>query len=134
MVDSHKIKNTGLRGVIIADTKISHSDGEEGILIYRGYRTEELAAHVTFEEMAYLLLYSDLPTKQQLREFKSKLVQERDIPSFLYDCLKRFPKRPARWMCFRQPSRFSGWQIPNKIWKRVRPIWSRLFGLLRVFP
>ena len=38
-----KTKNIGLRGVTVADTKISDVDGENGILIYRGYRIEELA-------------------------------------------------------------------------------------------
>ena len=44
-----KTKNIGLRGVKVADTRISDVDGENGILIYRGYRIEELEigrAHV----------------------------------------------------------------------------------------
>jgi citrate synthase len=91
MVQSEKTKNIGLRGIVVADTKISHSDGEQGILIYRGYRVEELAAHATYEETAYLLLYGDLPAKQQLQEFRSRLAQERHIPPYLVDCFKRFP-------------------------------------------
>ena len=54
-------KNIGLRGVKVADTKISDVDGENGVLIYRGYRIEDLARNSTFEETAYLLLYDALP-------------------------------------------------------------------------
>ena len=43
-----RMKNTGLRGVKVADTKISYIDGENGILIYRGYRIEELAERCSF--------------------------------------------------------------------------------------
>ncbi len=67
MADSSTIKNIGLRGVKVADTKISHVDGENGILIYRGYRIEDLAENSTFEETAYLLLHDALPTKSSLR-------------------------------------------------------------------
>ena len=38
MAEEHVIKNTGLRGVTVADTKISYIDGKKGVLIYRGYR------------------------------------------------------------------------------------------------
>jgi citrate synthase len=91
MVQAEKTKNIGLRGIVVADTKISHSDNEQGLLIYRGYRVEELAAHATYEETAYLLLHDRLPTKQQLQEFKSRLAEERAIPPYLIDCFRRFP-------------------------------------------
>ena len=67
-----RLKNIGLRGVTVADTKISHVDGENGILIYRGYRIEELAQSSTFEETAYLLHHDELPTEDELREFAKK--------------------------------------------------------------
>ena len=68
-----RLKNIGLRGVTVADTKISHVDGENGILIYRGYRIEELARQSTFEETAYLLHHDELPTEKELREFGKSL-------------------------------------------------------------
>lgn len=85
------VKNIGLRGVTVADTKICHIDGENGILIYRGYRIEELAKNSTFEETAYLLLHDSLPTEQQLDEFKRELVEAREIPGFIFDSLKKLP-------------------------------------------
>ncbi len=73
-------KNIGLRGIEVADTKISNIDGEKGRLIYRGYDILDLTKNSTFEETAYLLLYDKLPNKPQLEEFNSKLIEARYIP------------------------------------------------------
>jgi citrate synthase len=86
-----RLKNIGLRGVTVADTKISHVDGENGILIYRGYRIEELARQSTFEETAYLLHHDELPAEKELREFGKSLQEARQIPEFVFDALRRLP-------------------------------------------
>jgi len=91
MTESTKVKNIGLRGVTVADTKISDVDGENGILIYRGYRIEELAEHSTFEETAYLLLHDALPIAGELQEFRKRLVHARQLPSFVLHTLKNWP-------------------------------------------
>jgi len=88
-----RLKNIGLRGVTVADTKISHVDGENGILIYRGYLIEELAQRSTFEETAYLLHHDRLPTEDELREFSKRLVEARQVPQFVFDALKNLPKK-----------------------------------------
>lgn len=75
-----KTKNIGLRGIEVADTRISNIDGQKGKLIYRGFDIIDLTNHSTFEETAYILLYDCLPTKNQLTEFKAKLVDARAIP------------------------------------------------------
>ena len=49
-------KNIGLRGIEVADTKISNIDGGKGKLIYRGFDILDLTKNSTFEETAYLLL------------------------------------------------------------------------------
>ncbi len=72
-------KNIGLRGIEVADTRISDIDGERGKLIYRGYDILELTKKSNFEETAYLLLHDDLPTKEQLDDFKRKLIEARLI-------------------------------------------------------
>jgi citrate synthase len=92
MAEAAKIKNIGLRGVTVADTKISNVDGENGILIYRGYRIEDLAQNSTFEETAYLLLHDDLPNEQQLGEFKKQLIHARQLPGFVLHTLKNWPR------------------------------------------
>ena len=86
-----KTKNIGLRGVTVADTKISDVDGENGILIYRGYRIEDLAKNSAFEETAYLLLHDDLPTDEQLKDFKQRLAKARQVPTFILNALKTWP-------------------------------------------
>ncbi len=87
-----RVKNIGLRGVTVADTKISHVDGENGILIYRGYRIEELAQRSTFEETAYLLHHDELPTEEQLQEFRKELTAARSLPEFVLNALNNMPK------------------------------------------
>ncbi|MBC8251439.1 MAG: citrate (Si)-synthase, partial [Candidatus Nitrosopelagicus sp.] len=83
-------KNIGLRGIEVADTKISNIDGERGKLIYRGFDILDLTKNSTFEETSYLLLYDKLPTKRELNEFNAKLVEARYIP-------KQMQKNMANW-------------------------------------
>ncbi|HEY7686098.1 MAG TPA: citrate synthase [Gemmatimonadales bacterium] len=63
----------GLEGVVANESSICYVFGEEGRLIYRGYDINDLADHSTFEETAYLLLYGDLPTRDQLKGFTADL-------------------------------------------------------------
>ena len=84
--------NTGLRGVVIADTRISDVQGAAGKLIYRGYLIQDLAKTASFEEVAYLLLFEKLPNASELKEFKARLSAERDIPSEMIAALKTRPK------------------------------------------
>ena len=83
-------KNIGLRGIEVADTKISNIDGNKGKLIYRGFDILDLTKNSTFEETAYLLLYDKLPTKPQLDEFNTKLIEARCIP-------KQMQKNMGNW-------------------------------------
>ena len=55
------------------ESAITYIDGEKGILRYRGYPIEELAAHSRFVEVAYLLLYGELPTAEKLLTFSTRL-------------------------------------------------------------
>ena len=83
-------KNIGLRGIEIADTRISNIEGEKGKLIYRGYNIFDLAKNSNFEETAYLLIHDDLPNKHQLNEFNAKLIDARHIP-------KQMQKNIGNW-------------------------------------
>ena len=65
MAETVKVKNIGLRGVTVADTKVSFIDGEKGVLIYRGYQIEELAEKSSYMEVAYLILNGSLPNKKK---------------------------------------------------------------------
>ncbi len=93
MTDTHnEIKDTGLRGVKVASTRISHVAGAEGKLIYRGYLVEELAANTTFEEVCYLMLYEKLPGKTELEDFTGELKKRRHIDAQMTEALKTRPK------------------------------------------
>ena len=92
MAEAVRVKNIGLRGVTVADTKISFIDGEQGILIYRGYRIEELARRSSFLETAWLLLNGDLPGPPQLDAFTRQIAEAREIPGFVYESLRKWPR------------------------------------------
>lgn len=85
------VKTGGLQGVIIGDTAIS-TVGKEGVgLTYRGYDIHDLAAHSTFEEVAYLLVYGELPTSNQLQSYRDKLVKLRRLPNEVKLLLETIP-------------------------------------------
>lgn len=73
-------KNIGLRGIPVADTRISNIDGERGKLIYRGYDILDLTKKSNFEEVCYLLLHDELPSKLEFQNFTTKLKEARLIP------------------------------------------------------
>ena len=73
-------KSVQLSGVTVAQTAISSIDPDRGVLMYRGYDITDLAEHSTYEEVAFLLLEGELPTGEQLDEFKDELSQ-REFPS-----------------------------------------------------
>ena len=85
-------KNIGLRNIEVADTKISAVDGINGKLIYRGYDILDLVKKSTFEETACLLLNDDLPTKNVLSDFSTRLVETREIPKRLEENMESLPK------------------------------------------
>ncbi|MBY9006508.1 MAG: citrate synthase [Candidatus Lokiarchaeota archaeon] len=86
----------GLVGIYIDETLISYIDGVNGKLFYRGYSIEQLVENSTFEEVTYLLIYGNLPTKSQLDKFKELLIQERDLPDNILSILKSFPRKTTR--------------------------------------
>lgn len=92
MSEEIRVKNTGLRGVTVADSAISFIDGEKGVLIYRGYRIEDLANRSSFMETAFLLLFGTLPSTEQLEGFTRQVKQMRAIPGFIIDSMKHWPK------------------------------------------
>jgi citrate synthase len=71
---------------------ITFIDGEKGILRYRGYNIEELAEKSTFLEVAYLLIYGELPTKDQFEAFRTKVTRHTMIHEDLKRLYDGFPK------------------------------------------
>jgi citrate synthase len=64
----------GFRSTASCKSAITFVDGEQGILLYRGYPIEELAEHSNFTEVAYLLMHGELPSGDQLHDFQAKLL------------------------------------------------------------
>lgn len=60
----------GYMNTINCTSKISFIDGDKGILEYRGIPIEQLAQHSTFLEVAFLLIFGELPTKSQLEDWE----------------------------------------------------------------
>lgn len=80
-------KNTGS-----CESAITFLDGEKGILRYRGYAIEDLAENATFLEVAYLLIFGDLPTKAELDNFHSDIKKESHVDEEMKKILDGFPK------------------------------------------
>jgi citrate synthase len=66
----------GLEGVVVARSRMCSIDGVRGVLVYAGYDIRELAAEATYEEVAYLLMKGELPTREQLAWFGERLREE----------------------------------------------------------
>ena len=88
MVDYHP----GLAGVPAARSKISYLDGQRGLLEYRGILVKDLAEKSNFLETAYLLLFEDLPTQEQLDQFTNDLIEHRKIKYRITDLIKCLPE------------------------------------------
>ncbi len=80
-------KNTGS-----CESAITFLNGEEGILRYRGYSIEELAEKADFLEVAYLLIFGELPTKEQLAKFDADIKAEAHVDEDIKKILDGFPK------------------------------------------
>ncbi|CAM6103592.1 unnamed protein product [Calypogeia fissa] len=72
-------------------SSISYIDGDKGILRYRGYPIEELAEKSTFLEVAYLLLYGNLPTSTQLSDWERMVGQHSALPEGVLNIISAFP-------------------------------------------
>ena len=84
-------KSGGLAGITAGQTAIS-TVGKEGLgLTYRGYSINDLAEKACFEEVAYLLLYNQLPNRDQLRAYSARLQQRRGLPNPLKTVLEQLP-------------------------------------------
>ncbi|PVH26230.1 MULTISPECIES: citrate synthase [Sphingobacterium] len=81
-------KNTGA-----TKSAITYLDGENGILHYRGYPIEQLAEKCLFLEVAYLLIYGELPTKQELESFRAEIKEQTLIHEDMKNFFAGFPSQ-----------------------------------------
>ena len=87
-----EIYSPGLEGVVAGETAISTVTTG---LSYRGYPVTELCEHSTFDEVAYLLLHGELPSRSQLAAFNERLAAAQRIPTVLSELLKALPVTAA---------------------------------------
>ena len=78
--------DSGFAATAACTSAITFIDGEEGVLLYRGYPIEQLAQQSTFLEVAYLLLEGELPTRDQLDEFDHEITYH----TMIHESLKKF--------------------------------------------
>ncbi|CAM3254526.1 citrate synthase [Rhodothermus bifroesti] len=76
----------GLANTGSCQSTITFIDGEAGVLRYRGYSIEDLVEHSSFVEVSYLLIYGELPTREQLEQFQYRLTRH----SLLHEDMKKF--------------------------------------------
>lgn len=89
---TRRIIHKGLAGVVVDTTAISKVVPETNSLIYRGYPVQDLAARCSFEEVAYLLWYGELPTSLQLEAFVQKERASRRVGRGLLALLAKLPE------------------------------------------
>ena len=99
-IDINKLRD--LSGAITMDpgyknsgsckSDITFLDGEEGILRYRGYAIEDLADKANFLEVAYLVIFGELPTKDQLSQFESDIRKYTLVNEEMKNIIDGFPK------------------------------------------
>ena len=80
----------GFMSTASCQSRITYIDGEKGILLYRGYAIEDLAEHSTFTEVAYLLLYGELPTTRELSDFNLLITRHTMIHEQLTQLFRGF--------------------------------------------
>ena len=81
----------GLDGVPATQSAICDIDGDQGLLTYRGYPMQDLAANSSFLETAYLLIWGELPSRDQLAQFEHAVQMHRRVSFRVRDMMKCFP-------------------------------------------
>ena len=129
MVDK-KLGGAGLRGQSAGETALC-TVGKTGTgLTYRGYDISDLADNSTFEEVAYLILYGELPNAKQLGDYKKKLKSLRGLPNALKEVLERIPQSAHPMDVMRTGCSMLGNLEPEGDFGRQNAIADRLVAVL----
>ncbi len=105
----------GLAGVVVDQTSISKVMPETNSLTYRGYAVQDLCAHCSFLEVAYLLVFGKLPNEEELEQFKVKERQYRALSPALHHVIKQYPKQAHPMDFLRTGVSFLGME-DDRIW------------------
>lgn len=124
-----KEKTGGLAGIVAGKSAIATVGPGGKNLHYRGYSIDDLVAHASFEEVAYLLHFSKLPTQTQLQNYTQKLLRLRELPDALKTLLKLIPKNTHPMDVLRTGCSFVGTLEPESTDLRQEEIADRLLSL-----
>ena len=83
----------GFANTAVCKSAITFIDGDKGVLQYRGYPIDQLAEKSTFLETSYLVLYGELPTKEQLEDFTEKVANHMVIDERIREMFRIFPRK-----------------------------------------
>ncbi|HVR26659.1 MAG TPA: citrate synthase [Candidatus Polarisedimenticolia bacterium] len=82
----------GMEGIVATNSSICYIDGDRGVLAYRGIDIHELADHSNFEETCYLLWFGRLPNRDELKDLRGRLQQERHLDPAILQFLRDAPR------------------------------------------
>ncbi|NBA93677.1 2-methylcitrate synthase [Pseudomonas sp. R5(2019)] len=128
MAEAKVLSGAGLRGQVAGQTALSTVGLEGAGLTYRGYDVRDLAAGAIFEEVAYLLLYGELPNASQLAAYQKKLQAQRDLPQALKEVLERLPKDAHPMDVMRTGASVLGNLEPELNFDQQRDVADRMLG------
>ncbi len=128
MAEAKVLSGAGLRGQIAGQTALCTVGKTGAGLTYRGYDVRDLAAECDFEEVAYLLFYGELPTAQQLADYKNRLKTMRDLPQALKEVLERIPASAHPMDVMRTGSSVLGTLEPELSFDQQRDVAERLMA------
>ncbi len=129
--DSGKPAGGGLAGVVAGTTAIATVGKEGAGLTYFGYSIDDLAEHTDFDQTAYLLLYGQLPTADELDAFRGRLCQKRHLPDALRTTLEQLPATAHPMDVMRSGCSVLGCLEPEESFDQQHDIAERL---LAAFP
>lgn len=107
-------KSVALSGVAAGNTALCTVGKSGNDLHYRGYDINDLAEKAQFEEVAYLLIYGELPTNAQLNNYREKLKASRGLPQLLKNVLKNIPAAAHPMDVMRTAVSVLGTLLPEK--------------------
>lgn len=127
-------KSVALSGIEAGQTGISKVGADGKSLHYRGYNIQDLAAHATFEEVAYLLVHEELPNPYELNRYKHKLEAQRGLPAPLKVVLEQIPAAAQPMDVMRTGASMMGTVLPEREDHNIGEARNAADRLLACFP
>lgn len=124
----------GLAGVVVDTTAISKVVPETNSLTYRGYAVQDLAAHCSFEQVAYLLWHGELPTDQQLALFSQRERASRRIDRSMQSLLAKIPDNCHPMDVVRTAISYLGAEDPEEDDSRPSANFAKSLRMFAVLP